>query len=188
MQPPPADYFRRHRALVPDDIDPAQSRVSVGDFGGQPQQFGIAGDADPSKVAMASGLGKWDLVSFDYVLKSTGKSWVRRTFAADIEARTVDANVQGSALLQVMTDRQLKFEVFPGKARRAGGRIRCHRCHLWALSGTRRRVEVARRGARVEVGEVVARHELGLVVAVGADAADAVEQADEEPRQIELVA
>lgn len=100
----PHGYWKGHLAFAPHHIDPAKIIVSMGDFGGRPAQYWVKGNTpDPAKVGERDGVVKYELIWGQ--LGSTGQKHVRHD--ADM--------VQGVVLVQVLPDRKLRFECFPGK-------------------------------------------------------------------------
>jgi hypothetical protein len=97
------DYWVGHLAFAYHHIDPAKIVVSIGDFGGRPRQFWVKGNApDPAGVGEKSGVVKYELIWSQ--LNNEGKPY-----------DGLPATVQGTVLAQVLPDRKLKFEAFPGK-------------------------------------------------------------------------
>ncbi len=117
----PSNYWEGHLSVSPDTYDPSHVVFSIGDFNGTPRQFGVKGNPDPAKVTPASGLLKWELVTFDEYDNKTGERGFSRDGTTGIQpgdgitARN-DDQVVGVALLQMTGPRALKLEVFPGKA------------------------------------------------------------------------
>jgi len=110
------DYYKNHLAIAPDAYDPASIVFSIGDFAGQPQQFGVKGNSpDPKNVSVATGLVKYELVQQDWMVVSTGEHWDRFSLVKGLKAKNHEESVQGVALLQLLENRKLKVEVFPGK-------------------------------------------------------------------------
>ncbi len=108
-------YYATHLAFAYEGLDPSLIIVSMGNYGGEPKQFAVKGNKpDPSQVDTQSGLVKYELVGFDY-LTDTGNRWDRRSFAKIVKAYGYDEHVSGTALVQMLEDRKIKFEVFPGK-------------------------------------------------------------------------
>ena len=107
-------YWNTHLAFAYDGLDPALIIVSIGDYNGEAKQFAVKGNApDPAKVAIETGIIKYELVSFGYKTES-GEEWDRLTFAKIQKAYGGDS-VNGVALVKMLEDRKIKFEVFPGK-------------------------------------------------------------------------
>jgi len=101
----PHGYWKGHLAFAPHHVDPTKVVVSIGDFGGRPAQYWVKGNApDPAKIGEKDGLVKYELIWGQ--LGSSGQRQVRH------DADTV----QGVVLAQVLPDRKLKFECFPGKS------------------------------------------------------------------------
>ncbi len=102
----PRGYWMGHLAVVYHHVDPAQVVVSMGDYEGRPRQFWVKGNApNPAKVGVESGLVKYELVYA--ALGSSGQTY-----------QSLDTNqTHGVVLMQVLPDRKLKFEAFPGKAK-----------------------------------------------------------------------
>lgn len=115
------DWARNHQdsawtnqlSIVYDHLDPTQIRVSMGEYNGKPTQFGVAGNApDPKDVDKSSGLVKYELVQFDYY-NPDGTRWFN-TPVKNIQAKN-QTQIQGVVLVQMLEDRKIKFETFPGK-------------------------------------------------------------------------
>jgi hypothetical protein len=100
----PRGYWMGHLAVVYHHVDPSKVMFSIGDFEGKPRQFWVKGNApDPAKVGMENGVVKYELVYG--AIGSSGQAF-----------QGMDTNkVHGVALLQVLKERKLKVEVFPGK-------------------------------------------------------------------------
>ena len=98
-----------------DSIDPLEIVISTGDFGGAADSFGIKSNIpDPASVGAASGLIKYELVHYDFY--KDGQQWntYQKGFAKNLKAVN-ENDVQGTMLVQVLTDRNIKVEVFVGK-------------------------------------------------------------------------
>ena len=109
-------YWSTHLAILYDAYDPSHITFSLGDFQGMAEEFGVKENSpDPSKVGVDTGLVKYELVQFDYVLGDTGKNWDRRSYAKNIKAKNDDYNMKGTILVQLISDRKLKVEIFPGQ-------------------------------------------------------------------------
>jgi len=101
----PRGYWMGHLAFAYHHVDPAVVIVSLGDFDGRPRQFAVVGNGpDPAKTSMKDGLVKYELVYS--TLNSDGDRM-------ELPARM--RGVQGVVLAQLVADRKLKLEVFPGK-------------------------------------------------------------------------
>jgi hypothetical protein len=107
------NYWRGHLSVSPDYLDSSHFIVSIGDFNGEPKQFGVKGNAPyPTEVTVHSGLIEYELVSFEYY--SGGQVWDRKSLVKGLKMRNTDF-VQGVILLRLVEDRKLLVEVFPGK-------------------------------------------------------------------------
>jgi len=86
----------------------------MGRYDGSEAQFAVKGNSpDPAEVGVETGLVKYELVDFDFYTID-GEVWDRVTLAKIKEARNYD-NVNGVVLVEMIGDRRLKFEAFPGK-------------------------------------------------------------------------
>jgi len=95
-----------HLAFAYHPIEPSQVIVSIGDFDGRPKQFAVKGNApDPAKLSSKDGVVKFELVYAPYT--NSGER---------IELPPQMRGVQGVLLAQLVEDRKLKIEVFPGKS------------------------------------------------------------------------
>lgn len=112
----PGEYWKGHLAFVYHHIDPRFVRVSIGNYNGQATQFNVKGNApDPAAVSAATGLVKWELVPWTYYNSRTGKDWDRTKWEDNLTARNHDMNVMGTVLVQMIGDRTIRFEAFPGR-------------------------------------------------------------------------
>lgn len=106
--------WRGHLSFVYDSLDPSMIIISIGDFGGQSQQFAVHGNA-PDPVSISEGeVVKYELVQLDYYRSSTNQSWDRMQPHDDIKGRP-GQEVRGTILVQLTDQRKLRFQVFPGK-------------------------------------------------------------------------
>lgn len=69
---------------------------------------------DPADVSVASGLVVYELVSYDYWVGD--ERWDRVSLVSGLEARDRTSDVRGVVLFQLIGDRQLRVESFPGKS------------------------------------------------------------------------
>ncbi len=113
-------YWDGHLALVPDGLDSTQWRFSIGNFSGDPRQFGVKGNApDPRAISVETGLVKYELTDNEHYARNDptrhglGTGCVRP--GDDIASRNL-GQVLGVVLLQMTGTRTLKCEVFPGKS------------------------------------------------------------------------
>lgn len=109
------DYWTGHLSFAPDVYDPESCIVSVGDFGGKAQQFAVSGNTPkPEDVSMATGLVKYDLVTWTYQ-QADGTFWDRHSVTNGLTLAAQN-RIQGCVLVQLLEDRKLKLECFPGKS------------------------------------------------------------------------
>lgn len=112
------DYFKNFLSLGYDFIDPGHLRFSLGDYLGQPRQFGVKNNGpDPADVSVTSGMIKYELVDYQYKNETTGQVDENSdTFdPANVYKPVNDESVIAVLLVQLTADRILKMEVFPGK-------------------------------------------------------------------------
>lgn len=111
---PSGNYWNRHLSFAYDAYDPSAVIVSMGNFNGGAKQFGVKGNSpNPSTISVASGLVKYELVSVEY-LTEEGNWWNRTSFAKVSKAVGGD-KITGVILVQMVENRKIKFESFPGK-------------------------------------------------------------------------
>jgi hypothetical protein len=106
-----------HLAIVYDAIDPSHIIFSIGTFTtpGDGKQFGLKGNSpDPATIDKNSGILKLELVTYNYI-SSAGIAWDNFHYASGLKAVNHDDQVQGVALLQLVSDRRLEVQVFPGQ-------------------------------------------------------------------------
>ena len=115
------NYWVSQISISPDYLDHDQIIVSMGRYDGGEAQFGVKGNSpDPAEVSVESGLIKYELVRYDYYTTS-GEIWDRTTLAKIKEVRNYD-DIRGVVLVEMIDDRRMKFEAFPGKtASEVGG-------------------------------------------------------------------
>ena len=118
----PSAYWDTHLSMVYDAIDPSFIVVSLGKFDGESKQFGVKGNApDPATVSKESGIVKYELMVYHYFDGSGEMLNGMTTFKNDLKANVV-GDVKGTVLFQLLEDRRLKVETFPGKtADQVGG-------------------------------------------------------------------
>ena len=117
------EYWSGHLAIAYDPIDPAQVRISIGADVGIDTDicrvcngvYAVRGNApDPAGVGPDDGVVSYVLVGMVHADQGTGTSLFRsRTLP-------VESQVLGTLLVQLMDDRTLRFEVFPGQASAPG--------------------------------------------------------------------
>lgn len=108
-------YWDGHFSIAYDYIDPTQIRFSIGNYDGKAAQFGVKGNSpDPTKIDKSSGIVKYELMQYEYYDNSTGVRWNVMEPVKEPTSRNTN-EFRGTALLQLLEDRKLKLEVFPGK-------------------------------------------------------------------------
>ncbi len=108
------DYWMGHLTFAYDGLEPSMVIISTGNYSNEAKQYAVKGNApDPATISVASGLVKYELVSFDYVT-SEGQIWNRISFAK-ITGSVRSDYAEGVILVQMIEDRKIKVEVFPGK-------------------------------------------------------------------------
>lgn len=101
----PRGYWMGHLAFAYHPVETSRVIVSIGDFDGRPKQFAVVNNApDPAKISTTHGVVKFELVYAPF--SSSGEK---------IELPPQMRGVQGVLLAELMENRQLKMEVFPGK-------------------------------------------------------------------------
>ncbi len=109
------DYWAGHLSIAPEYIDPTAYIVSFGDYQGEVKQFSIPrGSTSPAEVSTATGLVKYGLRDWNYI-KENGTDWDRFTLAKNLKLENSGSQSHGCVLLQLLEDRKLKMEAFPGK-------------------------------------------------------------------------
>lgn len=102
-------YWTDHLAVVYDHIDPEYVVVSIGSYEGKGRQFGVKGNSpDPAEVSVETGLVKYELVSYYY------GDWDQKSLVRGIKVKNYEST-EGVVLFQLIEDRKLKVEIFPGK-------------------------------------------------------------------------
>jgi hypothetical protein len=108
-------YWRGHLAIIPDHIDPTAFIASFGDFSGEADQFTLEKESSsPAEVSVETGLVKYELVDHQYI-KGNGEIWDGKSLAGNLERRPT-THSHGCVLFQLMENRTLKMQTFPGEA------------------------------------------------------------------------
>lgn len=118
------DYWRGHMTFAYNAMDPAKICISIGRWfkaGATDEQvkagwqFMVTGNTpDPKDVGMANGMVKYEVTNFDYVLvNNPAMNWDNQTYQGPITPR--NTTVEGVVLVQLIENRILKVESFPGK-------------------------------------------------------------------------
>ncbi len=106
-------YWAGHLAVAYDHLVPSQIVLSLGRFDGVSAQFGARGNTpDPADVSVATGLIVYELVQYEYM--DGNERWDRMSHVSGLTSSNNDANVFGVVLMQLLSDRVLKVEIFPG--------------------------------------------------------------------------
>ncbi|MBI2590293.1 MAG: hypothetical protein HYW33_00210 [Candidatus Blackburnbacteria bacterium] len=111
----PCPYWEGHLSLVYDFIDPLQLRVSVGFNSGLEKNtpYGVLGNGPDFKdIGVKDGAVKYELVSLKDVSREKG-------YISEASVVTVgdESRMLGTMLVQVLENRQLKMEIFPGRTK-----------------------------------------------------------------------
>ncbi len=112
------NYWKSHLAFAYNELDPSSVEVSIGSWNGDDtgHQFAVLGNGpDPKKVSVESGAIKYELV-FPMFTAVGGEPWDQVSYAGPIK-RTAGKNTSGVLLVQIVSDREIKVEAFPGKTR-----------------------------------------------------------------------
>ena len=105
-------YWAGHLSFSYDHIDHSMVKVSIGTFAGRSEQMAVLGNRpDPADVGIGDGIVTYELVQPDYWVG--GERWDRMTLEKGIEARP-GGFILGTVLVQLLEDRVLLFEAFPG--------------------------------------------------------------------------
>ncbi len=105
-------YWKTHLAFAYNPIDPNVLIVSMGDYEGKTSNYAVKGNSpDFTQVTTKSGMVTYELVTYDYF--DNGKLWDEGHYA-ELMVKSQDV-VEGTALVQMLDDRKLKFESFPRK-------------------------------------------------------------------------
>jgi hypothetical protein len=98
-----------------DYLDPVIPVISLGNVGGQPEQFLIkAGGPDPARVGAESGLVKYELVPITGYQDQDGALWDGTSFAQNL-APIGSGSVTGTLLVQLLESHKLRIEFAPGQ-------------------------------------------------------------------------
>lgn len=104
-----------HLSFVYDYIDPKRIVISIAGYEGQEsRQFGVKTNGpNPAQVGVENGLVKYELVDYDYIAPD-GNSWDRRSATKSLKTISNEM-ARGVVLVQLIENRKIKFEAFPGK-------------------------------------------------------------------------
>lgn len=106
-------YWKGHLSISPDYLDSDYFIVSIGDYDGKEAQFGTKTNSpNPKNISKESGIIKYELVPYEYYINES--RWDRKSLAKGIKVKS-GFDVHGVILLELIEDRILKVEIFPGK-------------------------------------------------------------------------
>ncbi len=109
-------YWKGHLSIAYDHYDPTSIVISMGEYAGKEAQFAVNGNTpDPVTVDVAKGLVKYELILQDWADPKTGKMWDRDSLVKGIVAKNHENQVEGTVFVQMLENRKIKFEAFPGK-------------------------------------------------------------------------
>lgn len=108
-------YWLGHLSFVYDAYDPERIIISIGNYNREDsRQFAVKGNTpNPANVGVEDSLIKYELVQYDYI-DSHGKSWDRISLVKGLKTISRE-DVEGVVLVQMIENRKIKFEAFPGK-------------------------------------------------------------------------
>jgi len=110
-------YARGHLSIAPDQIDPTAFIASFGDYQGRPRQISLSRTSpNPSDVAVETELVKYNLFNWQW-REDNGRDWDRFSFPSVLPLTLYNEGFrsEGCVLFQLVEDRKLKMETFPGK-------------------------------------------------------------------------
>ncbi|MBI4452023.1 hypothetical protein HY637_01215 [Candidatus Woesearchaeota archaeon] len=106
------NYWITHLSIVYDGLDTEHIVISIGEFEGRGEQFGVKGNAPNPKDVGVGTLVKYELVPYEYY--SGNAKWDVINYVENIKA--VNTNeVRGTVLFELIEGRRLKAEFFPRK-------------------------------------------------------------------------
>lgn len=109
-------FFRTHLAVTYHPYDGATAIISMGDFNGRALQYGVRGNTpDPAQVTPATGIVKYELMLYGYYDGATGRAWDYKAPLENLRLQPINNETHGTVLFQMLSDRKMKFEAFPGK-------------------------------------------------------------------------
>lgn len=107
--------WKGHLSFAPNQWDPLQFEISIGNWTPEASQFAILGNRpDPVLVTPATGLVKYNLVQFD-MIGPDGNIWTGTTPASPLRL-VQKTDIQGCLLAQLTGQRTLKAQRFQGPA------------------------------------------------------------------------
>ncbi len=109
-------YWRGHLVFAYNEIDPSSIEISIGSWAGTTNgsQFAVRNNApDPKEVSVASGMIKYELTHASFTTLD-GKGWDQEAYVGPVR-RVPSRDNAGVILVQMISDRLVKVEKFPGK-------------------------------------------------------------------------
>lgn len=109
-------YWKGHLVFAYNEIDPSSIEISMGSWAGSTSgsQFAVKTNApDPKDISVASGLIKYELTNASFITVS-GEGWIPEAHVGPVR-RIGSRDAIGAILVQMLNDRLIKVEKFPGK-------------------------------------------------------------------------
>jgi len=101
-------------SFVYEYLDPEFIVISLGDYNGEHKIFGAVGNSpDPADVGVETGSIKYELARY-WLVDENGEWWDEETVVKPLKGK-LRSEVEGIVLLEMIDDRTLKVEAFPGK-------------------------------------------------------------------------
>jgi hypothetical protein len=110
------NYWKTHLAFVYNELDPSSVEISIGSWDGDDtgHQFAVVRNApDPKEISVQSGAVKYEL-AYPMSMTQDGNPWEQTVYAGPVR-RVAGGEVAGTLLVQMLSDRQIRVERFPGK-------------------------------------------------------------------------
>ena len=109
-------YWKGHLVFAYNEIDPSSIEISAGSWAGTTEgsQFAVKNNApDPKDVSVASGMIKYALTYASFTTLD-GRGWNQEEYVGPVR-RVPSRDNAGVILVQMVSDRLIKVEKFPGK-------------------------------------------------------------------------
>jgi hypothetical protein len=105
-------YWAGHLSIAYDSIDPEAIIISIGTYVDSAKQFSVKNNSpNPADISVDDGLVIYELVDYEYYKNDT--RWNRNSLAKGLKVRNSNY-VQGVILFELIDDKKLKMELFPG--------------------------------------------------------------------------
>jgi hypothetical protein len=105
-------YWAGHLSIAYDSIDPEAIIISIGTYVDSAKQFSVKNNSpNPADISVDDGLVIYELVDYEYYKNDT--RWDRNSLAKGLKVRNSNY-VQGVILFELIDDKKLKMELFPG--------------------------------------------------------------------------